>query len=99
MQRTRYLVAYDIREDHRLRQVHSIAMDFGYPLQYSVFICDLDEREKFAMRIALGNAIDHRVDSVVFVDLGEPGSRGIDCFEFMGEGSRDDLPHGGPVIL
>lgn len=99
MQRTRYLVAYDIREDRRLREVHAIAKRFGYALQYSVFICDLNEQEKWAMRLAFRETIEHRVDSIVFVDLGDPGSRGLDCFEFRGEGSRDDLPRSGPVIL
>lgn len=99
MKRTRYLVAYDIREDGRLRAVHRTVKDFGYPLQYSVFICDLDAREKVDLKIGLGSIIHHLVDSVVFVDLGEPSQRGTECFEFMGEGSRDDLPRDGPVVL
>lgn len=99
MKRTRYLIAYDIRDERRLREVHTVAKKFGYALQYSVFICDLDEREKYAMRGELAQVVNHAVDSVVFVNLGEPSSRGTECFEFMGTGGRADLPSGGPVIL
>jgi CRISPR-associated protein Cas2 len=99
VQRTRYLVAYDIREDRRLRQVHEIAKAFGYPLQYSVFICDLDPREKYAMRAELRHTIDHRVDALVFIELGDPATRGNECFEFVGQGHVHGLPSGGPVIL
>lgn len=99
MQRSRYLVAYDIRDDRRLREVHQIVKSFGHPLQYSVFICDLDQREKVDLRLELRSAIDHDVDSVVFVDVGDPDGRGSDCFEFMGEGTRNDLPATGPTII
>lgn len=100
MKRIRYLVAYDIRDDRRLREVHAIAKKFGYALQYSVFICDIDQGEKYAMRIELGQAINQAVDSVIFVNLGDPSSRGSECFEFMGAGGNvTDLPGGGPVIL
>ncbi|EID15645.1 CRISPR-associated protein Cas2 [Mycobacterium xenopi RIVM700367] len=99
MKRTRYLIAYDIRDDRRLRGVHSIAKKFGYALQYSVFICDLDDHEKYVMRLELGEVLNHAVDSVVFVNLGDPSSRGTECFEFMAAGAAADLPNGGPVIL
>jgi len=82
--RRRYLVAYDIREPRRLRQVHSAMKGFGYPLQYSVFLCDLDASEKILLRHAVGDLINHHEDSLAIVDLGDPGRRGIECFEFMG---------------
>lgn len=99
MIRTRYLVAYDIRDSRRLRDVHKVCKMFGYPLQYSVFICDLDEGEKVSMEITLGDVLNHREDSVVIVDLGEPGGRGKECFEFLGVRSPSTLPQSGPVIL
>jgi CRISPR-associated protein Cas2 len=99
MKRTRYLIAYDIRDDRRLREVHSVAKKFGYALQYSVFICDLDEREKYAMRLELAHAVNNAVDSVVFVNLGDPSSRGTECFEFMGTRCPSDLPNRRPMIL
>jgi len=95
--RRRYLVAYDIREDKRLRRVHKTMKGYGWSLQYSVFICDLDAMELLAMRTDLGDIIHHALDSIVIVDLGAPKERGSECFQFMGVASR--LPTSGPVVI
>ncbi len=52
--RKRYLVAYDIRHQKRLRQVHKTMKAYGWAMQYSVFICDLDFIELVEMRTDLG---------------------------------------------
>ncbi len=95
--RRRYLVAYDIRGAKRLREVHSAMKGFGYPLQYSVFICDLDEVEKVSLRTVVGGKMNQHEDSLVVVDLGNPETRGVECFEFMG--ARPALPRAGPTIV
>jgi CRISPR-associated protein Cas2 len=82
--RRRHIVAYDIRDAKRLRQVHKVLVTYGYSVQYSVFICDLTAREKTAFRWDLGEVIDHRADSIVLVDLGEAGSASAGKFEFLG---------------
>ncbi len=61
---------------------------FGEPLQYSVFICDLNALERTAMCTELASTIRHTEDSVVTVDLGLAGDRGRLCFDFMGVTSR-----------
>lgn len=93
--RRRYLVAYDIRDPTRLRTVHRIVKDHGTPLQYSVFLCDLAPAELTGLRWKLGDVIAHVQDSVLFLDLGDPGE--MSAFTFLGE--RADLPTGGPTIL
>jgi CRISPR-associated protein Cas2 len=45
MARRRYLVAYDIRDDRRLRQIASCMEGYGERIQYSVFVCDLSDQE------------------------------------------------------
>lgn len=97
MSRRRYLVAYDIREPKRLRDVHKAMKGFGYPLQYSVFVCDLDAMEKISLRQRVGGLIRHNEDSVAIVDLGDPEARGVECFEFMGV--PPPLPRSGPRIV
>lgn len=99
MSRRRYIVAYDIRDPRRLRDVHDIVLSHGEPLQYSVFVCDLDDREVLMLKTELRDSMDLRRDSVMFVDLGEPATRGHECFEFMG--SRRMLPpgDGGAMIV
>lgn len=95
--RRRYLVAYDIRDDVRLRRVHKTVKGFGWSMQYSVFICDLDPIELLDLRKRLGDEINHAVDSIAFIDLGEPHERGRQCFSFMG--SSAPLPTAGPVVI
>jgi CRISPR-associated protein Cas2 len=83
-QRTRYVVAYDIREPRRLRKVHHVAKDFGFPLQYSVFICDLTPLELLGLKQALTREAKLTEDSIAILDLGRPDGRGIECIEFIG---------------
>jgi len=97
MARKRYLVSYDIRDDKRLRAVHKTMKAYGWSMQYSVFICDLDEMELTGLRTDLADRIHHTIDSIAIIDLGSPHERGKDCFSFMGQ--RIPLPTSGPVIL
>jgi CRISPR/Cas system-associated endoribonuclease Cas2 len=66
-------------------------------LQYSVFLCDLDGMENVALKTRLRTEMKHTADSVMFVDLGDPAGRGIDCFEFLGVAVP--LPTDGPLIV
>ena len=95
--RTRYLVSYDISDAKRLRQVHKTIKDFGWPMQYSVFICDLDAVEMLMLKQAVADIIHHGEDAVAFISLGPPASRGRECFDFMG--ARTSLPTSGPTII
>lgn len=97
MVRKRYLVAYDIRDDARLRAVHKTMKGYGDPLQYSVFLCDLDPKERLWMKAALRDVMNEAVDSVAIVDLGDPDGRGFDCFDFIGPTMW--LPNRGPRIV
>ena len=38
-----HLVAYDVRDARRLRQVSKICLNYGIRVEYSVFECDLTE--------------------------------------------------------
>lgn len=95
MKRNRYLVAYDIRDPVRLRQVAKVMLGFGSRLQYSVFVCDLSHAELCDLKMCLRDVANLGVDSVMFAPLGE----GYDpkCFEFMGPARP--LPPGGPIVV
>lgn len=95
--RKRYLVAYDISDVRRLRQVHKTMKGYGWAMQYSVFICDLDSMETTSMKMALGGLIHHGADAIAVIDLGPPAERGQRCFSFMGVAPM--LPTTGPVIV
>ncbi|MEZ5383814.1 MAG: CRISPR-associated endonuclease Cas2 [Microthrixaceae bacterium] len=93
--RIRYLVAYDIRDDRRLRTVAKIMVGFGSRLQYSVFVCDLTYAELCDMRLSLGSVVQHREDSVVIIPLGE--GYDVSAFEFIGP--APPLPKAGSTIV
>ncbi|MCW2952789.1 MAG: hypothetical protein JWQ48_1959 [Conexibacter sp.] len=94
--RTRYLLAYDIRDQRRLRRVHRVATDFGEPLQYSLFVCDLTQVELSRFKSALLDEMKTTEDSVSIFDLGAPAGRGVKCIEFIGR--RRKLPTDEPAI-
>lgn len=94
--RNRYLVAYDIRNPRRLRRVHRVATDYGEPLQYSVFVCDLISVELIRLRRDLLEEMKATEDSIGIFDLGPPAGRGVKCVEFLGV--KRELPNDGPAI-
>lgn len=70
--------------------MHRVATEFGYALQYSVFICDLTPVELIRMKGALSDAANLRIDSIAIFDLGKPDGRGIECVQYLG--TRPRLP-------
>jgi CRISPR-associated protein Cas2 len=88
MSRRRFLVAYDIRDDRRLRAVAVCMEGYGTRVQYSVFVCDLNDREKFHLRADLEERMKLTEDSVMIVDLGACGD--LSRFQFIG--AREALP-------
>lgn len=93
--RRRYLVAYDISDPKRLRRVCKTMEGYGERLQYSVFLCDLNGMELVGMKTDVGIVMDFGEDSVVIIDLGEPGSGRT--IEFLG--AHRPLPRSGPRIV
>jgi CRISPR-associated protein Cas2 len=96
--RRRHLLCYDIREPGRLRRVHRVAREWGHPLQYSVFVCDLTPSERIMCIDALAAVADATVDSVTLFDLGKlDGSARVTPVGQIGP-SRP-LPESGPTIV
>lgn len=82
--RHRYLVAYDISSDRRLRRALRTMRGFGDSLQYSVFQCDLSDVERMKMEEALSAIIKHDADRVMIVDVGPSEGRARVAFDYMG---------------
>jgi CRISPR-associated protein Cas2 len=95
MARRRYLVAYDIRDDRRLRNIATCMEGYGTRIQYSVFICDLTAQEVVLMRSDVEARMKRSEDSVMVIDLGHPQDRGR--FLFLGHHER--LPTTDAVIV
>jgi CRISPR-associated protein Cas2 len=88
------LIAYDIRDPRRLRQVCKTMEEYGERLQYSVFVCDLSRGELMRCRTAVEERMNLHEDSVVIVDLGDPSGA---QFTFVGQ--RLELPTAGPRVV
>jgi len=95
MARRRYLVAYDIRDDKRLRNVAVCMEGYGTRVQYSVFVCDLSDREAVLMRGDVEARMKVSEDSVMIVDLGAAG----DSSRFLFIGHHEKLPVSDAVIV
>lgn len=74
MDRTRYIVCYDIAEPKRLRSVAKVCESFGTRIQYSVFECPLDDLRFEKLKAALQQLLNHDEDQVLFISLGPENS-------------------------
>lgn len=95
MSRRRYLVAYDIRDDRRLRNVATCMEGYGTRIQYSVFVCDLSPEETVMMRSDIEARMKPAEDSVMVIDLGRPS----DTSRFLFLGHHEKLPTPDAVIV
>jgi len=65
------VVVYDISNDRRRTKLHDALLQFGSPVQYSVFECLLDKKGLAAMKRAVRKAICPKVDRVRYYYLCE----------------------------
>jgi CRISPR-associated protein Cas2 len=63
------LVVYDISSDKRRTKLHNALLDFGTPVQYSVFECLLNEKEQESMKKKVRKVIRPEKDQVRFYRL------------------------------
>ena len=82
--KTTWIVTYDICEAKRLRKVFETCKQFGVHLQYSVFECDLDPRQRVDMERQLTEIIHHQEDQVLFIELGPTEGRGDRAISAIG---------------
>lgn len=80
-----FLVSYDICNDKRLRKVYKAMRGYGDHLQFSVFRCELSEREKAEMIAELSPLISHDEDQVLVIDIGPADGRATVVFESLGK--------------
>lgn len=65
-----YIVTYDVCDDKRLRQVFRLMLGYGDHMQYSVFRCELSQRERAELIAKLSEIIKHDEDQVLLFPLG-----------------------------
>ena len=59
-----YVVSYDVPDDRRRGRVHSALTSFGTWVQYSVFECFLDRKQRLLLEARLLKEIDSQEDTV-----------------------------------
>lgn len=63
------VVVYDISDDRRRTRLHNALLDFGTPVQYSVFECWLDSAGQKKLRQRVAKIVRPRKDHVRFYVL------------------------------
>ena len=59
-----YVVSYDIPDDRRRTRIHSALTGFGTWVQYSVFECFLDRKQRILLEARLLKEIHQREDTI-----------------------------------
>ena len=63
------LVTYDIADDRRRVELSDILMSFGYRLQLSVYVCEIDRDDLSGWTRRLAAVIDEDVDELLVAPL------------------------------
>lgn len=87
---SRYYVAYDIANPKRLRKVLQIMKGAGEKAQFSVFCCDLSDRQREGLLLDLGSVIQPSEDQVLFIDLGP--TTGLASDRVFSIGRKHEVP-------
>ena len=83
--RRHYVVSYDIANDKRRNEVFGTLKGFGNHAQYSVFFCELDQKEFVRLRRQLRDAIHERQDQVMILDIGPSNRDFEECLQVIGK--------------
>jgi len=78
-------VSYDVSDDKRRTRVFKTLMDTGDHVQYSVFLCELNDREFAELRGRLAETINHRQDQVLLLDMGRVDSELTSTLQYIGK--------------
>jgi len=69
MDKTFYVISYDISDPRRLQQVAKIMEDFGQRVLYSVFECLLTQEELVRLKSTIEPLLDPLEDRVLYYPL------------------------------
>lgn len=64
-----YIITYDIEEDRDRNKIMKILKDYGNRLQYSVYQCNLDEKNLMALVKKLQKRLRSQNDSIIVFKL------------------------------
>ncbi|MFT3662699.1 MAG: CRISPR-associated endonuclease Cas2 [Gordonia sp. (in: high G+C Gram-positive bacteria)] len=82
------IVAYDVTSDRRRAKLAGLLQAWGDRLQYSVFVCVLDESHLGALESEIKRIIDPDTDSVALV------RQCAACWKAIGAMGQREIPEG-----
>ncbi len=94
--RKRYFVCYDIADPQRLAHVHKKMNGYGESVQYSIFACDLNEKEIIILKEELENIINLAEDRILMIDVGEAEKSGKHVYTM---GMSLEMQRGSSVVI
>lgn len=71
MARKFYIFSYDVTDDRRRNRIFKTMNDFGDRVQYSVFCCQLNPRERLQLEMRLKEDLHQVDDQVIVVEAGK----------------------------
>lgn len=80
------LVTYDIADEKRLRRMFKLLRGYGDHVQYSIFLCQLTDKDMVVLKEKMKDIINHKQDQAILIGLGSV------------EGKRDSHPESWQVI-
>jgi CRISPR-associated protein Cas4/CRISPR-associated endonuclease Cas2 len=93
----RFLICYDIIDDHRRDRLAKTLQTYGDRVQYSVFLIDVKPAKLVRLRALIRQGIDDRVDSILICSLGPLADSGTRRIEFIGR--QRPFTQQGPIIV
>lgn len=79
------IVSYDISDDRRRTRVAKLLLDYGDRVQYSVFCCQVNARERVKLESALKQRMDQKGDQCLLLDAGPvQGQNPQPCMDYLG---------------
>jgi CRISPR-associated protein Cas2 len=80
----RFLLAYDVTDDHRRTRLAKLLERYGDRVQYSVFVVQIRPAKMVRLLEDIYITIDTRLDSVLICDLGRAEKRIYSRMTFIG---------------
>ncbi len=79
-----YTVTYDVADNKRVQKVFKKMKNWGDHLQYSVFLCHLNDKELAQMKGELHGIIKHDEDQIMIIRLGPENGNAKKAIETIG---------------
>ncbi len=78
------MVTYDVSNNKRVQKVFKKMKNWGDHLQYSVFLCHLNDKELPQMKAELHDIIKHDEDQIMIIRIGPENGNAKKAIETIG---------------